>query len=292
MWSNYQKAMQIGRSVGVQNLPAADKETLFTAVKKIGDQAIKENRIDVALEAYKFYSLHESAGIETYRTLADLFEKKGETWLALHCTEHALSYNAEDKDLKERKDRYYYSIQPDDLKSRWESVQKWFDPQYCRDKASWILEKWAGDFELLDWAAHLAALAIVAEPGSLSAKLLKARIHRLRGEIPETIATLEDIRQHRPEKFASKDDERAWYQTHRMLGDLYLDEKPTEAIACFLEFKKSDDAGADTSYKMGRALEATGDFRRAAACYEEVTAYEQHPLFYEARDALERVKRK
>ncbi len=299
MWANYQKAMQIGRSIGVQNLQGADRDALFVVVKKIGDQAIKENHIDVALDAFKFYSVNESAGIETYRTLADLFErrpggvqeKKDDIWQALHCTEHALTYNAEDKDLKERKDRYYYSTAPDDLKARYESVQKGFDPQYCRDKATWVLEKWNGDFDLLDWAAHLSALAIVAQPGSLSARLLKARVHRLKGEIPETIATLETIRQNRPEKFASKDDEQAWYFTHRMLGDLYLDEKPAEALACFIEFKKSDEAGADTSYKMGKACEALGDFTRAAACYEEVTAYEQHPLYYEARDALDRVKR-
>jgi tetratricopeptide (TPR) repeat protein len=76
-----------------------------------------------------------------------------------------------------------------------------------------------------------------------------------------------------------------------MLGDLYLEQNPTEAAACFIEFGKSDDAGADTSYKLGRAYEALGDFARAARCYENVTAYEHHPLYYEARDALDRVKR-
>lgn len=291
MWANYQKAMQVGRTVGVQNLQPADREALFSNVKRIGEQAIKTEQIDVALEAFKFYTLHESAGIETYRLLADLFEKKKETWLALHCTEHGLTYNSEDKDLKERKDRYYYSIMPDELRARWENVQKWFDVQYCRDKVSWLLEKWNGDFELLDWAAHLAALAHVAQPASISARLLKARIHRLKGEIPEAIAVLEDIRQNRPEKIPGGEEQTAWYFAHRLLGDLYLDDKPDQAIACLLEFRKSDEAGADTSYKLGRAYEALGDLVRAAACYQEVTAYERHPLYYEARDALDRVKR-
>ncbi len=291
LWQNYQKAMQIGRAIGVANLQPADKEALFATVKKIGEQALMENRIDAALEAFKFYSQYESAGIETYRTLADLFEKKHDVWQALHCCEHALSYNPEDKDLLARKDRYYYSIQPDDLKARIENVRKWFDPQYCRDKARWVLEKFTGDFELLDWGSHLAELALIAQPGSHAARLLQARVRRLRGEIPEAIALLEEVRQHKPEKFANDEEEKSWYFTHRMLGDLYLDEKPDQAILCYTEFRQSDEAGADTSYKLGRAYEATGDLARAAACYEEVTAYERHPLFYEARDALDRVRR-
>jgi tetratricopeptide (TPR) repeat protein len=291
MWANYQTAMQIGRVIGVQNLAAADKAALFDTVKKIGEQALKQNQIDAALEAFKFYSQHDSAGIETWRVLADLFEKKKDIWQALHCTEHALSYNANDKDLLERKDRYYYSIMPEELQTRIEGVRKWFDPQYCRDKATWVLENFKGDFELLDWAAHLAELSLVAHPSSLASHLIKARIRRVRGEIPETIAVLEQIRTHKPEKFVSREEEKAWYHAHRMLGDLYLEQNPTEAAACFIEFGKSDDAGADTSYKLGRAYEALGDFARAARCYENVTAYEHHPLYYEARDALDRVKR-
>jgi tetratricopeptide (TPR) repeat protein len=291
LWANYMKAMQIGRAIGVDNLAPADKEALFATVKGIGELALKQNQVDAALESFKFYSLNQNAGIEAYRILADLFEKKKEVWLALHCCEHALTYNAQDKDLLARKDRYYYSITPEDLQPRLESVRKWFDPQYCRDKARWILEKFTGDFELLDWAAHLTELALVTQPGSHAARLLKARVRRLRGEIPEAVALLEEIRQHRPEKFANEEEEKAWYFGHRMLGDLYLDEKPAEAIACYLEFRKSDEAGADTSYKLGKAYEALGDFPHAAACYEEVTHYERHPLYYEARDALDRVKR-
>jgi tetratricopeptide (TPR) repeat protein len=291
LWTNYIKAMQIGRAIGVDKLAPSDKEALFATVKGIGELALKQNQVDAALESFKFYSLYENAGIETYRILADLFEKKKEIWLALHCCEHALTYNAQDRDLLAKKDRYYYSITPEDLQPRLESVRKWFDPQYCRDKARWILEKFTGDLELLDWAAHLTELALVAQPGSHAARLLKARVRRLRGEIPEAVALLEEIRQHRPEKFANEEEEKAWYFGHRMLGDQYLEEKPAEAIACYLEFRKSDEAGADTSYKLGKAYEALGDCPHAAACYEELTAYERHPLYYEARDALDRVKR-
>ena len=291
LWTNYMKAMQIGRQIGVENLLPADRETLFASVKKIGELALKQGQTDAALEAFKFYSLYENAGIETYRVLAELFEKKVDIWQALRCCEHALTYNAADKDLVARKDRYYYSITPAELHARLENVKLWFDPQYCRDKARWVLDKFNGDFELLDWASHLTELALVAQPGSHAARLLKARGHRLRGEIPETISLLEEIRQHRPEKFFNEEETKAWYFGHRMLGDLYLDANPAEALACYGEFRKSDEAGADTSFKMGKAYEALGDLPHAAACYEEVTAYEQHPLYYEAREAFTRVKR-
>jgi hypothetical protein len=305
LWANYLTAMTIGRKVGVQNLQPADKEALFANVKKVGDLALKEDKIDVGLEAYKFLSLHENAGIETWRTLANLFEKMAERaekagqhdernkniWQALHCTEHAFTYSANDADLQARKDRYYYSIEPDDLKARLESVSKWFDVEYCKSKANWILERSGADPSSLDWAAHLASLAIIAQPSSLAARFLKARVHRLRGDLADMTTVLEAIRQNKPEKFANEDEAKAWYFTHRLLGDMYVDEKPDQAVQCYLEFRQSDEAGADTSYKLGRAYEALGDFPNAAAAYEEVTAYERHPLYYEARDALDRVKR-
>ena len=86
-------------------------------------------------------------------------------------------------------------------------------------------------------------------------------------------------------------EELSWFIAHRLLGDIYLDDKPDQAVQCFQEFRKSDKSGADTIYKMGRALESLGDFKRAAKCFEQVVAFEKHPLYYEAREALERVKR-
>jgi hypothetical protein len=62
-------------------------------------------------------------------------------------------------------------------------------------------------------------------------------------------------------------------------------------VLCFQEFRKSPRSGADTAYKMGRAYENLGDVKRAAHFYEEVTSYPEHPLYYEARDGLDRVKR-
>lgn len=291
MWAAYQKAMQVGRSVGVEAIAPADRQALFALVKQIGDRAVAEDRIDEALDAYKFLTLKDDAGIETYRTLAELFERKADAWTALNCVEHALTWNPSDPDLVARKDRYMYSVTPAELKERWDNVARWFDDEYCRTKANVLLERGGGDPSLVDWAGHLAELYIVAKPGSLEGLVLRARTQRLRGETSEAIATLETIRSNKPEKFASEQEEDAWFVAHRLLGDLYLEEKPAEAVKCLLEFRKSSRAGADTMYKLGRAYEATGDLPRAARCYEEVTTFEGHPLYYDARDALDRVKR-
>jgi tetratricopeptide (TPR) repeat protein len=291
-WQNYMSAIRSAKTVGLDNVSAEDKVSLFAVAKLTGDHASQGGDVDTALECYKFYSQYEKSGVETWRTLAGLFERKGDAWMALHCTEHALSYPGagSDQDLQERKDRIMYTITPEEVKERWENVGKWFDVEYCLTKTKWLLERYQGDQDLLDWASHLTAVARAAWPGSIQVRLLQARIHRLRGETAEAAAALENVRQNKPEKFASGEEKDAWYVVHRLLGDMYMDEKPDQAVLCYQEFRQSDRAGADTMYKMGRAYENLGDLARAAKCYENVLAYEGHPLYYEARDGLERVK--
>ena len=92
--------------------------------------------------------------------------------------------------------------------------------------------------------------------------------------------------------FASGDEEEAWYLGCRLLGELYLYDlaRPDLAIPCFNDFKKSARSGADTMYKLGQAYEQTGDKNRAVKCYELVTAYDDHPLAPDARQALYRLQ--
>jgi tetratricopeptide (TPR) repeat protein len=290
MWQQYDRAMQAGRAADPKSLSEEDRQALFTVVKQLGDQARTAGDIDKALECYKFHSQYERAGLETWRTLADLFEKKNDIWMALHCTEHGLSYDAKDKDLLDRKDRYYYSIQPAEVRARLESVYKWFDADYCKQKARWVLEKGNGDLDLLDWAGHLAELAQAYDSTSLSARVLRARVQRLRGESENTLSILEEIRSNKPEKFATSEEEESWFLAHRILGELYVDDRPDQAVLCFQEFRKSSKSGANTLYNLGRAYENLGDRNRAMRCYEQVVAFEGNPLVYDARDALERLR--
>src|SRR5207253_11254783 len=146
------------------------------------------------------------------------------------------------------------------------------------------------NLELLDWAEHLAALAQVAEPGSFVVRLLRARLLRRRGENDKAIALLEEVRANKPEKFPSNEEEEAWYLSCRLLGDLYLNEKPDLAVQCFQEYRKSPKSGADTQYKLGVAYENLGDRARAVKCYQQVVAFEGHPLAGEAHDALQRLQ--
>jgi len=299
MWEHYHKAMEAGKAAKPANLSAEDKEALFAAVKQLGEHAMSQGNTDEALACFKFYSEYERAGLETYRTLADLFEKKGKEssdhgedpiWLALHCTLHALTYDAKDKDLVERRDRYYYSISAPELKKRLDHVYKWFDVDYCKQKARWVLEKGGGDLDLLDWASHLVELAVTAEPDSLSARVLRARIQRMRGESDQAVETLEKIRANKPEKFKTTEEEEAWFLAHRLLGEMYVDEKPDQAVMCLLEFRNSPKSGANTMYNLGKAYENLGDKNRALRCYEQVVAFEGNPLVYDAQEAMDRLR--
>jgi len=290
VWHNYELAKRAGRSAGPKNLSEEDRHTYFAVVKLLADTALAANENDAAIENYKLYTEYERAGVETYRALAELYKRKADVWSGLRCTEKGLTYNSQDKDLLTRKDEYYYSIAPEDLRSRLDSVRKWFDVSYCVTKARTLLDRHASDLDLVDWAAHLAELAQAAQPGSMVARVLRARVRRLRGEIDEAIALLDEVRNNKPEKFPSDEEEEAWYLSNRLLGDLYLQEKPDLAVQCFQEFRKSSKSGADTMYKLGRAYENLGDRVRAVKCYKQVVAYESHPLAPDAHDALQRLQ--
>jgi tetratricopeptide (TPR) repeat protein len=291
-WDAYELARDAGRAAGPKNLSEADRHTYFAVVKMLADAAREDGKVDPAIENYLLYTQYERAGLETYRALAELYERKLDRWSALHATAQALVYDSRDKDLLERRDRYYYSVKPEELRARLESVVKWFDVDYCLDKARRVLDqqRQGVDLDLLDWASHLLDLANVARPASVSVRVLRARVRRLRGEIPEAVALLEEVRMNRPEKFANADEEESWYLSCRLLGDLYLEERPDLAVQCFNEYRNSPKSGADTYYKLGLAYEGIGDRARAARCYQQVVAYETHPLAPNAHEALARLQ--
>src|SRR5205085_4603459 len=105
------------------------------------------------------------------RILAELYERRGDPLAAARVTDQALQYNAKDADLLARKDRYYYSILPSDLKARLEHYGQGFDVDYCLRKSRSILDGRYTDPEWLDVAHHLTQLALVIRPESLAAKV-------------------------------------------------------------------------------------------------------------------------
>jgi tetratricopeptide (TPR) repeat protein len=291
-WRNYELAKRAGLSVGAKNLPDEERQAYFNTVKLLAESAMARNDVDAAIENYRLYVESERSGVETLRILADLYERRGDPLAAMRYTEQALAYNARDKDLVQRKDRYYYSVMPNDLRARLESVRNAFDVGYCLRKARSLLDTKNAEVDLLDWAQHLAELARIVQPESITARVLLARCRLRRGETSEAVSLLEETRTPKPERFAAEEDEDAWFVCCRLLGDLYLNDlgRPEQAIACFNDYRKSSKSGADTSFKLGRAYEQLGDAARAKRCYEQVTTYEGHPLAPEARDALYRLQ--
>jgi hypothetical protein len=292
VWQYYELAKRAGQSVGPNNLGEADKQAYFNAVKLLADQARAQNDLDAAIENYQLFSESNRSGLETLRLLTDLHEKKGNVFAALWVTEQALLYDPKDKDLLARKDRYYFSIMPDDLRSRLEAIRPAFDLNYCFRKARSLLDAKDADLDVIEWGQHLAELAQVVQPDNLTAKLLRSRALRRRGEIDAARALLEEIYTKKPESFANREEEDSWYLACRLLGEAYLYEagRPDLAVPCFNDFRKSAKSGADTIYKLGQAYEQLGDRVRAAKCYENVTSYQGHPLVPDAEEGLRRLR--
>jgi tetratricopeptide (TPR) repeat protein len=292
VWQYYELAKRAGQAVGPKNLGEQDRQTYFSVVKLLADDARAREDYAAAIENYHLYSEFERSGLETLRILADLYERRGDVFGAVRVTEQALLYDRTDKDLLERKDRYYISVDPEQLRARLDSVRASFDVDYCLQKASALLAFKNADLDVIDWAQHLASLAQVLRPDSLQARVLRARALRRKGEVDESRALLEEVYNNKPERFAYTGDEEAWFLSCRLLGEMYLYElgRPDLAVPCFQAYRKSSKSGADTLYKLGQAYEQLGDRARATKCYEHVTSYDSHPLAPDARDALYRLK--
>jgi tetratricopeptide (TPR) repeat protein len=283
---------QAGLAVGPKSLADDERTAYFSLVRRLAEDAEAREDIPTAIENYHHYLHYEKSGLETYRTLAGLYEKQGDALAALRVTEQALVYNAKDKDLLARRDRYYYSVMPDQLRSASDQFKQAVDVRYCLAKARQVLDHRESDYEALDWAQHLIELAEVVQPGGIAAKVMLARAKLRRGEREDAVAILESVRTPKPEKFATDDDQDAWFLACRLLGDLYLREldRPDFAVECYVAYRNSSKSGADTLYKLGEAYERLGEVKRAAKFYEQVTAYDEHPLAPDARAALMRVR--
>jgi tetratricopeptide (TPR) repeat protein len=228
------------------------------------------------------------AALEAYRKIAELFGKMRDALNAVLNTEAALAYSSSDSDLLRKRDSYYYSVTIERLSEAKDRVGKWFDVGYCVRKAMWVLNAKDTDADLLDWATHLARLAKVMEPASNRVRLLEARCLLRRGERDAGLTLLEDVRE---SPKGSGDEEEAWYNTARLLGQLYLEElsRPDLALKAYTDYKDYHKSGADTLFHIARCYEALGNPANAIKYYHEVTVFEEHPRYWEAKDALRRL---
>lgn len=278
-----------GAFVGPRNLAKDQRATYFAALKRLADDADARGDYEAAIADLRLYL--EGGGkneLETYRRLADLFGKHGDAMNALLMTETALAYSSTDADLLTKKDSFYYSVTEEKLLSVREQVAGYFDVAYCVRKAMSILNGKSDDPDLIDWAAHLARLAEIVQPASNGVRLVRARCLLRRGERDAGIAIMEDIRE---AKKGSGDEEEAWYAATKILGQLYLDElnRPDLAVRAFQDYKEYGKSGADTLFQIARAYEAQADAKNAIKFYEAVTAYDAHPRYWDATEALRRL---
>ncbi|HSQ57183.1 MAG TPA: hypothetical protein VLM40_15775, partial [Gemmata sp.] len=308
---------QVGLAVGAGNLPKDQRQYYLDSLRKLaaaaeargdvphaaaeeakerGDLAAMAAKDDQARPHYEaaiddlkqYLQDGGGAALDSYRRLAGLYGKIRDPMNAVLMTETGLTYDKTDSDLKKKKDSFYYSLDPVRLEAVKEKVGKWFDVRYCVEKAMAALNVKDGGLDLLDWAAHLAKLARIMRPESNGVRLVEARVLLRRGDRDEGLKILEDIRE---SDKGSGDDQEAWYTTTKLLGQLYLEElsRPDLALKCYMDYKSYHKSGADTLYSIARCYEAMGDHPHAIQFYNAVTAYEAHPLHWDAKEALRRL---
>jgi tetratricopeptide (TPR) repeat protein len=288
----YERGKQAGLAIGPAALAEDERHVYFAIVKRLAEDAVARGAWDAAAANYQLYAGYDRAGVETYRALADVHERRGDALAAVRAVEQALLFSAKDKDLLVRRDRYYYSIEPEAIRTATEAQRSAIDSEYCLRKAQQLLDHRDAELDAVDWAKHLTEIVLALDPTCIRARVLLARAQLRRGERNEAVRVLESVFDPKPAKFATSDDEDAWYLACRLLGDLYLREldQPERAVACFTAYRECNKSGADTLFKLGEACERLGERARAARFYEQVSAYDGHPLIQEARDSLRRVK--
>ena len=287
-----QEVRDCGLKIGVENLPADQRQIYFSSIKRLGDEAAARDEIDEAIYNYSLSTHDPTSGVPTLRALAEQYQKKTDVMNALRITEKALCHDGRDPDLLQKKDSYYYSLEPASLAAQAkedDNVRKFFDVSYCVRKAKGVLDNRNTDLDTLDWADHLVKLALVMQPKNLIALVQQSRIHLRRGEREEGLRLLEDVRELKP---SGTEETEAWFFVHKQLGKIYFEElnRPDLAIPCFLEYLNHVGSGAETLYDLGRAYEAVGDKANAIKHYRMVTAYEGHRLVWEAEAAIRRLK--
>ena len=287
----FEKAVQSGKLIGGKNLPEASRLAYYSAVKFLADYHLHSKDSAKAIEYFQLFSEFERSGVETLRTLASLYEETNQPLAALRATEQALIYQGSDKDLLARKEKYLFSIQPNELAQSPEAFKKGFDVSFCLFRSKQILDGRYEDPDWIEFARHLAELAMVLEPENRMARVLLGKGLLRQGERTRARELFELARNPKPEKFTGSDDEDAWYSSCQLLADIYMElDMFQEAVNCLQDFRKSPKSGARTWLRLGQALEKLGDTKKAIACYEQATAYEGNPNAMEAQDALYRLK--
>src|SRR5207249_2605192 len=171
----HEQLKEAGMAFGPKNLSAEEKAIFYGVIKRMADEAAATEHNDEAIALLTMYAEYERAGLETLRQLAEMHERRGDALAALRYNDKAMVYNPNDRDLLARKDKYYYSVFPEQVRQLPDEVRAGLDGDYCLNKSRQILANRNSDLDAIDWALHLADLARMLRPKLLEPRLLTAR---------------------------------------------------------------------------------------------------------------------
>lgn len=284
-----EQVKRAGLLVTPQRLAADQQALYFAALKKLVDLATARGDFQAAVDDQRTYIEGGKEDVNSLRQLAELNAKNGDVLNALLITERGLIYSKTDPDLLAKRDSYYYSVNVDKVRAARDKIAPWFDVAYCLKKAKAVADQKEPDLETIEYGLHLAKLARVMQPESHAGMVAEARLLLRKGERDAGVSLLEDVRE---QKRGSGEEEDAWFLATRILGDLYLNElnRPDLAVAAFSSYREYQKAGAETLFQLARAHEANGNTAAAIKSYDAVTAYKDHPRYWEATEAARRLK--
>lgn len=284
-----EQVKRAGLVIGPTRLPADQKEVYLKAIQSLATEAEKAGDFASAVDDYRLYVEAGKEDVNTLRRLAELYAKNRDPLNALLITERGLLYAKADPDLLAKKDSYYFSVTPEQIAGVKDRVASWFDVDFCLKRAKAVAGQKELDAETAEYGLHMLRLAKILKPESQSVRFTEARLLLRQGQRDAALTILEDLRE---EKKGSGEDEDAWYLASKIAGDLYLDElgRPDLAVLCYNDFRDYQGSGADTLYHLGRAYEALGKYAEAVQSYQMVTAYQNHPRYWDATEAVRRLK--
>jgi hypothetical protein len=280
---------RVGVQLGVNRLGAAERPLFLAALRRLVESHASTGDFASAASDQELFIQSGNNDLKSMRRLAELYAQSGDVLNAVRIVESGLLEAKADADLLAKKDSYYYSLAVDRVAGAKERIASWFDVPYCLAKANAVANQKEPDLDTLEYGRHMARLARAVKPELHSAMVAEARIQLRMGERDAAISMLEDVRE---QKRGSGDEEDAWFLATRILGDVYLNEleRPDLAVRAYTDYREYSKSGGETLFQLGRAHEATGNFPAAIKAYEAVTAYQQHPRYWDATEAVSRLK--
>lgn len=284
----YERVKDLGMQLGPKQLADDQAKPFYRAVRVLGERAIAEQRWQDAIENFQILADWSQTGIATLETLKDLYEKTGDTVLAIRPVEIALQYSLKESQRKQwaaEKARLYAAVTAEMVTPKLSLVGKYFDFNYCYRRAKRLFEEKQPTEDIIHFL-DLAALG--GERFLLNVNYLLGRSYYRQGNIDDAVLCLEQVKSNRPAHFDDDEQKDAYYSACRLLGDLYLDQRnePAKAVECYSIYKDYTKSGAETLYRLGCAYEANGQPAHARKWYDMVLVYPGHPRAEDAKRAL------